>query len=256
MNEMVFAADQTGRIVGTLALKQAENAIAKGRAKWVGVNVVQFQKVFRRPENVEISHDGHVPLPGSARPELVYSDKNTEEVRDCATRLTGKYARETIQECWAAAREACAASEAPAPRGYGEMAQALRLAAGEKPIFRGASQDRVYTYAGPVRKVAEAVTAVDVGRGLTGMERKIARRRAFRALERLRDELREIAPPPSEELRRIWKKLPRGDRTIREVMFLLTGLYGKPEYGIYKQKLENIITKSQEKYKKPGTAVV
>lgn len=262
MNEIVFAADATGRIAGTLTRKQAENAVAKNRAVWVGLNVVQFSKIFRRPEDVEIDPDGHVPLPGSARPELVFCDGTAEEVRDCAVPLHGKYARETISECWAAAREACAASGAPDLANYGEMAQSLRLAAGEKPIFRGGGRrdtrpgHRVYTYAGPAKKLAEAVTATDIGRGLTSTERKIARRRAFRALERLRDELRRIAPAPPEELRRTWKKLPKGDRTVRETMFLLSGLYGKPGYDIFRRKIEKIIAKSQEKYKKPGTAAV
>jgi hypothetical protein len=255
---MVYACDRMGQVRALLTQKQAENAVAKGRAKWVGVNVVQFNKIFRRTEEIEITPDGPVPLPGSARPEICWLEGARRETKDISARLTGPKADETMRACWHAAREAAReSSSSPSTVGYGEMAEALRLRDGERPAITG----RTLTDTRPMHRLADnqkspvaviegalpplrRFTPNDVALGLSGQARKSARRRAFKELEAIWIELRACFDLPTWTTRVGGQYMDRW-QLMKEIHFLMWRFWDTPKFWQYYRKIGNIISRSQ-----------
>jgi len=269
----VFAMDPDGRLVGLMSEATAEKVVAAGRAVWVGVNVVQFTKRLKKPDRVPIDPNGIVPLPGSVRPQLVNRDGKIDVLIDLAEDPQGDHVKETEDRCWAAAKKACAASRMPgllAGIGYGEMAQALRLGEGERPLFRGQTtptpRQKSKPQAGPVSTIIGALPPIpsfrpaDIGAGLTGQARKNARQRAFRELSELWRELREYFGMP------LWgakvgegRYMNRWD-LLEQINNLIWQLWEGSEsfneiFWKYRIRLEDIVTQSQSAIK-PDTAAV
>lgn len=255
---VIFALDKDGRLGGYMSLMTAAKVVASGRAQWVGVNCVQFQKRFKRPIPLEKLLARGVPLPDTARPEVVWVDENGNkyEVRDIAERPRGRELPETRRLCREAFEELMCGKNDSEPEKTastaGVMMQTLGLAAGDKPVKEGypaSSREKK-----PIRKKlpitisafppCRRYTPADVGAGLRGQARKTARRRAFQKLAELHDKLRDYLGLP------IWStKVCHGyvNRAylLCTVQSLIDRLWGSQLYWEYRQMLEEIVAESQ-----------
>jgi hypothetical protein len=266
----VFALDKDGRLGGFMSERTAAKVVASGRARWVGVNCVQFSKRFKRPIPLEKLLERGVPLPDTARPEVAWTNGDKKyEVRDIAERPRGREIPETRRLCREAFEEFecklrgenAAESAENLPNTAGALMQTLGLAAGEKPVKCGypvspGKRKPGCERPGPLTIITGAFppqrryAPADVGAGLTRQARKTARRRAFQRLAKLHDDLRRCLDLP-EWPTEIKTKKRQGNQYVNraylidEIQNLIDRLWGSQAYWEYRQLLEEIVAESQ-----------
>ncbi|WP_027717431.1 hypothetical protein [Desulfovirgula thermocuniculi] len=277
----VFAIDRDGRLGGCMSRKTAAKVVASGRAKWVGLNCVQFPKRFKRAVPLEKLFERGIPLLDTACPEVVWMGENGEyEVRDVAARPRGKEVQETLHLCREAwlelRREEAAASALPETAGAlleilglvedietdalsetaGALQQILGLMAGEKAVKEGfpdaPKKKREEEKPGPLSVITGALpplkryTPADIGAGLTGRARKTARRRAFQKLAAMYEELHAYFNLPHWSVK-IGDRYVSRDYLLDTVQNLIDRFWktDPTRYWEYRHRLDGIVIESQ-----------
>ncbi|AEG15205.1 hypothetical protein Desku_1625 [Desulfofundulus kuznetsovii DSM 6115] len=259
----VFGIDKNGRLGAIMSKKTAEKVVAAGRAKWVGLNVVQFSKIYRRPIPMEKLLQRGIPMPDTARPEVVWVEYSGKyEVADAADKLRGKYAQETVRTCQRVLRQELKRPDSRTVAEVataGELCQILQLdpEKGEKPVTVGYPtpprqrlKRRPEEKPGPLTVIQGALPPIrrysdqDIGKGLTGQARKTARRRAFKEISEIYSELRDYFYLPKWGVK-IHDRYVTRSYLLDVVQNLIDRLWGTPMYWKYRRRLEAIVQESQ-----------